>query len=411
MHYESDAVRKEIFEFSKGRWIALQGRTFVRYDAKGDPLYFKSDEDVPRYVNIYGARTIYATAAIYSDLKNFKISKFTPFFDIDTKIDKWEFAIQAAKVILEALNEHDLKESIYLLWSGEGIHLRINENSLPKNIDPFICSKAIVNYILKITKNRILELISKSNGSLKVENLIDEKRLFTVPLSFHRTLNLVTVCFPPDDIDNFNIEWANPNNYKHKAVWNKYKENEAEYLCKIALKEAEVKIPSLSQGVQTNTRSKIGRFQVMGILQAARYYVLYNELDKAKSFGMNRAIFYAWAKHYGRFYSGKSQKSTFKSSTSTQILTSEKTKEVAGEIVYQDEETGYFKIGDRVNLPKDFDREIKSKIEIYFPFEKVWNAAVKYVSSFPKEYLLDQRKFYERIYLPVRDNFESVMKN
>ncbi len=40
----------------------------------------------------------------------------------------------------------------------------------------------------------------------------------------------------------------------------------------------------------------IGRFQVMALLQAARAHVLGYPLDEAKSFGLNRAIFYAAAK-------------------------------------------------------------------------------------------------------------------
>ena len=43
----------------------------------------------------------------------------------------------------------------------------------------------------------------------------------------------------------------------------------------------------------------IGRFQVMALLQTARYYRLHGDLMRAKSFGLNRAVFYAWAKHYG----------------------------------------------------------------------------------------------------------------
>jgi len=46
----------------------------------------------------------------------------------------------------------------------------------------------------------------------------------------------------------------------------------------------------------------LGRFQVMALLQAARYYKLHGDLEKAKSWGLNRAIFYAWAKHYGSRY-------------------------------------------------------------------------------------------------------------
>ncbi|MCD6195448.1 MAG: hypothetical protein J7J82_01515, partial [Staphylothermus sp.] len=37
----------------------------------------------------------------------------------------------------------------------------------------------------------------------------------------------------------------------------------------------------------------------MALLQAARHYIFHKDLDKAKSFGLNRAIFYAWAKYYG----------------------------------------------------------------------------------------------------------------
>ncbi|PIV54824.1 MAG: hypothetical protein COS15_04915, partial [Caldiserica bacterium CG02_land_8_20_14_3_00_36_38] len=40
----------------------------------------------------------------------------------------------------------------------------------------------------------------------------------------------------------------------------------------------------------------VGRFQVMATLQAARAYILGKPLNSAKSFGLNRAIFYAAAK-------------------------------------------------------------------------------------------------------------------
>ena len=40
----------------------------------------------------------------------------------------------------------------------------------------------------------------------------------------------------------------------------------------------------------------VGRFQVMATLQAARAYILGKSLNSAKSFGLNRAIFYAAAK-------------------------------------------------------------------------------------------------------------------
>ena len=41
---------------------------------------------------------------------------------------------------------------------------------------------------------------------------------------------------------------------------------------------------------------KVGRFQVMATLQAARARTLGLDLDEAKSWGLNRAVFYAAAK-------------------------------------------------------------------------------------------------------------------
>jgi hypothetical protein len=219
VHYDLEIVKEEIFNYCRGRWVALQGRSFVRYDAKGEPLSFKEINDIPKSVKIYGARTIYSTAAIYEDLKNLKIKKYTPFIDIDATYDDWGYAIDAAKIIVEALNREGLKESIYLLWSGEGIHVRINENAIPSNLDQFYAAKAVVNYILKKTKDEIIKLVEKSRGILKVENLIDEKRVFTSPLSLHRTKDAVAVCFLPKDLDNFKIEWTNPSNFKHDSSW------------------------------------------------------------------------------------------------------------------------------------------------------------------------------------------------
>lgn len=39
----------------------------------------------------------------------------------------------------------------------------------------------------------------------------------------------------------------------------------------------------------------------MSLLQAVRYYILTRDLEKAKSFGLNRAVFYAWAKYHGKY--------------------------------------------------------------------------------------------------------------
>ncbi len=152
----------------------------------------------------------------------------------------------------------------------------------------------------------------------------------------------------------------------------------------------------------------VGRFQVMALLQAARYYVLEKDLDKAKSFGLNRAIFYAWAKHYGPRYPRYNV-------TLEQLLRKaarrkpgekcpEGMVEVLGECV-QVSRRGWFMIGGQEQTPRDFDREVKYKVSKLIDWDRAWKAALEYVSLFPEWVLRDPQRFYKLVYEPVRDTF------
>lgn len=153
---------------------------------------------------------------------------------------------------------------------------------------------------------------------------------------------------------------------------------------------------------------KIGRFEVMAVLQAARYYVLTGDLRKSFSFGLNRAIFYAWAKHYGK---------GVRSYASERVRGVERREEEGKPVVYVGDEkaflgpSGYFMMGGKEQTPSDFERNVASRIEVVAPFEKVWKAAVEYVKRFSRETLLSQQEFFEKVYKPVRDNFlEAVVE-
>ena len=152
----------------------------------------------------------------------------------------------------------------------------------------------------------------------------------------------------------------------------------------------------------------VGRFQVMALLQAARYYVLEKDLDRAKSFGLNRAIFYAWAKHYGPRYPRYNV-------TLEQLLRRvarrkpgekcpEGMREVLGECV-QVSRHGWFVIGGQEQTPRDFDREVKARVSKIIDWDKAWEAALEYVSLFPEWVLRDPQRFYRLVYEPVRDTF------
>lgn len=153
-------------------------------------------------------------------------------------------------------------------------------------------------------------------------------------------------------------------------------------------------------------RKKIGRFEVMALLQAARYYLLTGDMKKAFSFGLNRAIFYAWAKHYGK---------GVRSAAERVAKGVEEKVEEGKPVVYVGDEkafmgpSGYFMMGGKEQTPQDFERNIVGKIEAVIPFEKAWKAALEYVSQFSRDTLLSQQAFYEKVYRPVRDNFLEVV--
>ncbi|PNV77626.1 MAG: hypothetical protein C0200_05210 [Thermoproteota archaeon] len=152
---------------------------------------------------------------------------------------------------------------------------------------------------------------------------------------------------------------------------------------------------------------KIGRFQVMALLQAARYYLLKGDVEKAKSFGLNRAIFYAWAKRSGKPLPHRRR--TAGASAPSIPSHAREIEALGNENAYVNEE-GFFVIGSEVQRPEDYDREVVKRIEDFIPYDEAWNAAISYLKSFPRDVLLDQRKFYEKVYLPIRDRFIEIVR-
>ncbi|MEM5828032.1 MAG: hypothetical protein QW197_00805 [Candidatus Aenigmatarchaeota archaeon] len=158
---------------------------------------------------------------------------------------------------------------------------------------------------------------------------------------------------------------------------------------------------------------KIGRFEVMALLQAARYYLLKGDLEKAKSFGLNRAIFYAWAKHYGPQYSFKGKSYLLKDLEKDFEIKSESERKweiVGNEKAPIDTKSGFFIMGDKPQLPKDFDINIARKFERIDNFQNIWSFVLEYLKTFDIKDLEDQQRFFDKVYKPIRDNFEEFYK-
>ncbi|MCD6300725.1 MAG: hypothetical protein J7L82_01485 [Staphylothermus sp.] len=147
----------------------------------------------------------------------------------------------------------------------------------------------------------------------------------------------------------------------------------------------------------------------MALLQAARHYYFNKDIDKAKSFGLNRAIFYAWTKYYGPHkwpirLMRVEQALRKQSRDIRSIKCPEGFVEVLEECVAVSPR-GFYMIGEQEQLPIDYDRQVTNKIKRLIDPEKAWKAAIEYVSSFPEYILRDPQKFYKYVYEPVRDTF------
>ena len=142
----------------------------------------------------------------------------------------------------------------------------------------------------------------------------------------------------------------------------------------------------------------------MAILQAARAHKLGLPIEQAESWGLNRAIFYAAAKRGFKKHKPPSRKIV----TLTELK--EKPIEKKENIFYLGDEAAYFKeingkiyftIGGQIQTEKEYQKQIKSRFGPIY--EKAWQEALAIVSEHPQETLLSQRKFYEKVYKPLRD--------
>ncbi len=154
----------------------------------------------------------------------------------------------------------------------------------------------------------------------------------------------------------------------------------------------------------------VGRFQVMATLQAARAYVLGMPMASAKSFGIQRAIFYAAAKRgfSGKGVRGISAELVFKNKKvpSQEIQKIQKTfavTTVGDEPAYSVEIDGkkYFVIGNEIKTSADFKKQIETR---FGPaFKGAWKEAIAICRKYDRGVLLSQRYFYATVYKTRRD--------
>jgi len=145
----------------------------------------------------------------------------------------------------------------------------------------------------------------------------------------------------------------------------------------------------------------VGRFQVMATLQAARAVELGLPEESAKSWGLNRAIFYAAAKRgfKGTREAGRPGHGVREKAPGEYFVGSEKG------FVSQGDPTPLFTIGGKVQTEQDFERQIASRFN--GRFEAAWNEALDYVRHFDRQTLISGEEFFREVYRIKRDAYAA----
>jgi hypothetical protein len=144
---------------------------------------------------------------------------------------------------------------------------------------------------------------------------------------------------------------------------------------------------------------------VMAILQAARAKQLGLSLREAKSWGLNRAIFYAAAK---RGFKGEPTHTRSHNEISEKPVERRRTVYFLGdEMAYSSKIDGelYFTIGKAPQTETDYRRQIMKKLSP--TYSKAWKEALQIVRRYPRETLLSQNSFFQDIYKPRRDELSA----
>jgi len=252
-HYSRMEVKKEILRYSRGRWVAVycsqksgERKTYlIRYSGRErTPLKISRLGEIEGLLKRFrriNPRTFYATSNVYwrltirEDVMNLdNIVACTPVWDVDNNLEDWENTIKIAQEIVRFLELNGIEESVYVKWSGRGCHVHLHEEAISRRlrekVHPIDLAYAVVEYVNAKLARRFFEIAEKSPYSPRVENNIDPQRLYTCPLSLHKTLDRVCVCIRKEELDSFDPSWTDVNGYKHFRGWNSYAPGEADSL-------------------------------------------------------------------------------------------------------------------------------------------------------------------------------------
>lgn len=152
---------------------------------------------------------------------------------------------------------------------------------------------------------------------------------------------------------------------------------------------------------------RVGRFQVMALLQAARAYTLGLPLESAHSWGLNRAIFYAAAK---RGFRGGGERGSGKGTGGLGARGGPEEYHLGQDLAFRDPASTtkkpIFTIGGDRQTEEGFRRQIEARFT-RSTYAEAWKDSLDYVQKFPRATLESPDAFFSDVYRPKRDEFAA----
>lgn len=267
LYYSRKDVQDAIFSFCKNREVVPRyGEGFGK---RPDTLEYPSDiiQQVRK-----GATSFHCSEEIWqsplelsTELDKDKLDEFRDGWDLLIDIDSkyFDFSKIMAKLIVQALEFHGIK-NIGIKFSGsKGFHIIIPWKAFPKKANGQDTQKMfpewariISMYIHEIIKPKLIEKISGlTSGNIGIQKyirgkerigdeaekvapdiiLVSSRHLFRVPYSLHEKTGLASIVLNKNEIEDFKPSDADPLKVKIRKYYPEAKENEARELLLQAL--------------------------------------------------------------------------------------------------------------------------------------------------------------------------------
>jgi hypothetical protein len=259
LYYSRKDVQEAIFEFSKNREICP--RYFEGFGKRPDSFQYKNDvfELVKK-----GATSFHGSEELWSDslkiqtgMNETQLNELRVGWDLLMDIDSKyiDYSKIMAKLIIELLNFHGIK-NIGLKFSGsKGFHILIPWKAFPKEINEVQTKdmfpewpRIITKYIMEKIKEKLIDEITDINRPNKYVKdfkapeevmpdliLVSPRHLFRMPYSLHEKTALASVVLDINKVEEFELKDADPMKVKVKNFMPDSKEGEAEELIREAL--------------------------------------------------------------------------------------------------------------------------------------------------------------------------------